>query len=107
MINKQTFGLGLLFCFLVGIFAGHPVMATAIQPADATANNYVFQRSWGAEGHIIGSPIAVAVDQDGVIYLVNSGLNRITVIEPGQRIYSNWGGPGTGNGEFSFNDYLP
>jgi DNA-binding beta-propeller fold protein YncE len=58
-------------------------------PQDLT---YYFRRSWGGEGDYLGNPWGIAVAEDGLIYLTDLRLDRITEITPGINIYRSIGG---------------
>jgi sugar lactone lactonase YvrE len=64
--------------------------------------NYVFYSSWGGDAKQILKPEDVAVGSDGKVYIANTNLNRITMIDQNGYIYNEIGGAGSGNGRFDF-----
>ena len=70
--------------------------------AGVQAEQYVFRRSWGAEGSVLLYPKDVAISPDGkTIYIANSSRDRVTVVNRLQGTYTTWGESGSGNGQFN------
>ncbi|GJM41580.1 MAG: hypothetical protein DHS20C20_18620 [Ardenticatenaceae bacterium] len=98
--------MALLLCLISLItlatnFVGNFQIANAIP----TAEEYVFRRSWGAEGDKIllaGGRGDIAVGSDGVIYVANPELHRITLFSPTDRTFRTFGNLGDGDGQFSY-----
>jgi len=70
-----------------------------IAPAAAT-----FERKWGTSGTGNGqfsAPRGIAVDTAGVVYVVDTGNNRIQKFDKNGTYLTKWGSAGTGNGQFS------
>jgi len=63
---------------------------------------YVFYSGWGGDGKQIAEPADVAVGNDGKVYIANTNLNRITMIDQDGFIYNEIGGAGNGDGSFSY-----
>ena len=59
---------------------------------------YVFERSWGGEGNVLITPQGVAVGLNNKIYVANANLHRITIFDPVEKTYQNFGSFGYGNG---------
>ena len=62
--------------------------------------DYVFLTSWGGEGKQILKPNDVAIGPDGKIYIANTELNRITIVDQNGFIFNEIGGFGREDGEF-------
>ncbi len=64
-------------------------------------SNGVFVKSWGGEGRIEGkfvNPKGLAVDEDGYVYVADSGNGRIQKFSADGDFISLWGGRGLTNG---------
>ncbi|MGE7988641.1 S-layer homology domain-containing protein [Lysinibacillus fusiformis] len=47
-------------------------------------------------------PVAVAINDQGMIYVADYGNSRIVVLDPVGRYVAEWGGIGSGNGQFNY-----
>ncbi|MCK4471945.1 MAG: 6-bladed beta-propeller, partial [Anaerolineae bacterium] len=59
--------------------------------------------TWGSQGKGQGQfqdPRGIAVDQDGNVYVADSGNNRIQVFDSSGKFLTQWGGEGDGPGQF-------
>lgn len=66
---------------------------------DPNANQYYFRRSWGGEGQQILKPDGIAVDTDGKVFILVSGLGRVMVVSQEDSSSSIFGGLGTFAGQ--------
>jgi Tol biopolymer transport system component/DNA-binding beta-propeller fold protein YncE len=67
--------------------------------------NYTFVTKWGSNGTGDGqfnSPIGIAVDSSGYIYVGDYGNNRIQKFTSTGTFVTQWGSYGTGDGQFNF-----
>ena len=69
------------------------------QPA---LEDYVFYSSWGGDGKQVLQPDDIAVGNDGKIYIANTNLHRITIIDQNGYIYNEIGGTGDEDGSFDY-----
>jgi len=89
----------LLLATCPGAFAQAPI---EVEPENEITNGgWEFRRSWGGEGDAMYYPRGVAVSKDGRLYVANSGLSRILIIDKDDSIKT-FGGPGTNAGQFSW-----
>lgn len=91
---KRMFGLLFTVMLLFGIVSSTALAQTPDEnnPQDLT---YYFRRSWGGEGDYLGNPWGIAVAEDGLVYVTDLRLSRITEITPGINIYRSIGGFGS------------
>ena len=79
-----------------------PLLVTVNAANDSSSltqfDEYVFRRSWGGEGGILNFPNGVEVGPDGRVYIANDGLNRVTVYNPNDGSFNNFGYNESGNG---------
>lgn len=85
--------------FLLGLIPRNTSLAEDNQPA---FEDYVFYSSWGGDGKLIVQPEDVAIGKDGKIYIANTNLKRITIIDQNGYIYNEIGGAGDEDGNFDF-----
>ncbi len=86
-----------ILTFLVALAPQNILFAEDNLPA---FEDYVFLTSWGGEGKQILKPNDVAIGSDGKIYIANTELNRITIVDQSGFIYNEIGGFGKDDGEF-------
>ncbi|WP_340013056.1 S-layer homology domain-containing protein [Paenibacillus sp. FSL K6-1318] len=48
------------------------------------------------------TPVALAINDQGMIHVADYGNNRIVVLDPVGRYVAEWGGMGSGNGQFNY-----
>lgn len=53
--------------------------------ARAQSEEYLFRRSWGGEAGELRNPWGVAVTEDGSIIVANTGMERVEIIDPGEK----------------------
>lgn len=85
--------------FLLGLIPRYTSLAEDNQP---TFEEYVFYSSWGGDGNQIVLPEDVAIGNDGKIYIANTNLHRITIIDQNGYFYNEIGGTGDEDGSFDF-----
>lgn len=71
---------------------------------DFAINARVFERMWGSSGVNDGqfdSPIDIAIDADGHLYVTDGYNHRIQVFDSDGTYLAKWGSNGSGNGQFS------
>jgi streptogramin lyase len=64
-----------------------------------------FVKKWGSYGTGDGqfkSPVAVAVDADGYVYVADSGNYRIQKFDSNGNLITKWGSEGSGDGQFKY-----
>jgi DNA-binding beta-propeller fold protein YncE len=64
-----------------------------------------FISSWGGEGEIatgLNKPMGIAIDQDGYIYVSDSGNNRIKKFDGNGQLIAEWGETGDGEGQLNY-----
>ena len=81
------FAITLLF----GAFSS-AVLAQAPDENNPQDLTYYFRRSWGGEGDYLADPWGIAVADDGLIYVTDIRLSRITEITPGINTFRSIGG---------------
>lgn len=91
-----VFSVLLAISMVVGLAPSLMVEASDTPP-DLAA--YVLSNSWGAETNVFNGPGDVAVSPDGRIYILNSGLSRVTIVTPGEEVFHNFGSFGFGAGQ--------
>jgi tripartite motif-containing protein 71 len=67
------------------------------------SSNGTFITSWGSSGAgngQFGSPLYLAVDHSGNVYVADNGNNRIQKFSSNGTFITSWGGSGSGNGLF-------
>ncbi len=70
----------------------------------AASETYQFVTKWGSAGNGIGhfsSPLDVAVDSSGNVYVADSQNNRVQKFSPSGVFITQWGSQGTGDGQFN------
>jgi sugar lactone lactonase YvrE len=66
---------------------------------------YKFDLMWGSGGTGEGqftSPVGIAVDASGNVYVADTGNSRIQEFDPNGNFIRKWGSEGTGDGQFSY-----
>ena len=66
--------------------------------------NEEFIQEFGSHGEGDGQfvwPTAIALDDDGNVYIADEWLNRISIFDKDGKFLSKWGKPGSGNGELN------
>lgn len=89
----------IVLTFLVALAPQKTTLAEDNLPA---FEDYVFYSSWGGDGKQILEPADVAIGDNGKVYIANTKLNRITMIDPDGYIYNEIGGVGSGDGSFNY-----
>jgi len=80
------------------------VLASIPQAAAATAPTYVYEGKWGEEGAGDGEfsfPAGMAVSSGGLVYVADTGNNRVQFFTAGGNFCGRWGSSGNGDGEFA------
>jgi len=95
---KNIIRVLIVLTFLVALAPQKTSLAEDNLPA---FEDYVFYSSWGGDGKQIVEPADVAIGDDGKVYIANTNLNRITMIDPDGFIFNEIGGAGNGDGSFS------
>ena len=95
--TESTFLLSIAIC-------GHPIHNSpfSIQIFKACEGKYF--SSWGSEGSGYGQfklPNSVAVGNDGIIYVPDTGNHRIQMFDSNFKYVRSWGSVGSANGEFN------
>ena len=88
---KRIVALIFTVTLLFGTFSSAVVAQT---PDENNPQNltYYFRRSWGGEGDYLGNPWGIAVAEDGLVYVTDLRLSRITEITQGINIFRTIGG---------------
>lgn len=96
---KNIIRMLIVLTFLVALAPQKTTLAEDNLPA---FEDYVFYSSWGGDGKQILEPADVAIGDNGKVYIANTKLNRITMIDPDGYIYNEIGGVGSGDGSFNY-----
>jgi uncharacterized protein (TIGR03663 family) len=78
-----------------------PVTSQPLQPPKAEEGGRLSIGSYGATQGLFIKPAGLAVDQDGNLYVADSGNNRIQKFDRDGSFLAEVGGTGTANGQFS------
>ena len=76
----------------------------SVVASSALQHDFAFQAAWGAQGSEAGlytSPMGVAVDDNGFVYVADSGNHRIQKLSPGGEVVAVWGSLGTAPGRLN------
>ncbi len=81
--------------------SGGPVISQPLQPPKAEDGGRLTIGGYGAAEGLFIKPAGLAVDQQGNLYVADSGNNRIQKFDPTGLFLAQVGSAGTGNGQFS------
>jgi DNA-binding beta-propeller fold protein YncE len=91
---------------------GAPPRDTVV-PLPAVENTGIavghFEPLWQARGNSdhLDAPSDLAIDAEGRIWVVDASRGTIEIFAPDGTFLESWGGPGTGDGQFSFSGIHP
>ncbi len=104
--SNKTHNVQRLTLMLVSLVIGASVVTSpvqAIEPSDAPEFISTFgSRDFGLSDGKFKYPNGITIDQNGNIYVVDTGSSRIQKFSSGGAYLSQWGTSGTGNGQFSY-----
>ncbi len=105
-----------LLTLIAGLFTIGPLGAPSrdeVVPLPAVENTGIavghFEPLWQARGSSdrLDAPSDLAIDAEGRIWVVDASRGTIDIFAPDGTFLESWGGPGTGDGQFSFSGIHP
>ena len=103
--RAYSFASALRLRLAAGLLVLLCLMARDAVAGGAPQHEFAFQAVWGAQGSDAGlyrSPVGVAVDANGFVYVADSGNHRIQKLSPDGSVVAVWGSLGSAAGRLNY-----